>query len=251
VPANAAALAELFIGAVTRRTKVLSLTDVSNTTGLRLPVAAICAALKGRGVHVHVDGAQTFGAMRVDLRAIGCDSYAGSAHKWFLGPKETGVLYVRGDRVSAIWPNVVGHVWGPHVEPEPKGARKFETLGQRNDGTLAAIEAALDLHAALGPAAVEARIVELAARLKDGLTRLGGAALVTPRAAELSHGVVVTRFANRDTTAMYEALYREHGIAGSPTGGLRFCPHVHNTMEEIERTLAAVAHVVRSRRAVQ
>ncbi|MGH7517324.1 MAG: aminotransferase class V-fold PLP-dependent enzyme [Gemmatimonadales bacterium] len=244
-PANPAALAERFVGAVARRTRVLSLTDVSNTTGLRLPVAAICAALKGRGVHIHVDGAQTFGAMRVDLRAIGCDSYAGSAHKWFLGPKEAGVLYLRGDRVSAIWPNVVGHVWGPRVEPEPKGARKFETLGQRNDGTVAAIEAALDLHAAIGPAAVESRIVELAARLKDGLMRLPGAALVTPRAAELSHGVVVTRFANRDTTAMYEALYREHGIAGSPTGGLRFCPHVHNTLEEIERTLAAVARVAR------
>ncbi|MGH7628910.1 MAG: aminotransferase class V-fold PLP-dependent enzyme [Gemmatimonadales bacterium] len=244
VPAAGASPAELsdrFLAAVTRRTKVLALTDVSNTSGIRLPVAAIAAALQGSGIHVHVDGAQSFGAMRVDLHALGCDSYAGSAHKWFLGPKEAGVLYLRAERVPAIWPNVVGHVWGPRVEPDPEGARKFETLGQRNDATLAAIGAALDLHAAIGPAVVEARIAELAGRLKDGLARLAGAALVTPPAPELSHGVVVTRFANRDTTAMYEALYREHGIAGSPTGGLRFCPHVHNTMEEIERTLSAVA----------
>ncbi len=242
-PATPAALADRFVAAVTPRTRVLALTDVSNTSGIRLPVAAICRALKGRGVHIHVDGAQTFGAMRVDLHALGCDSYAGSSHKWFVGPKEAGVLYVRAERVLAIWPNIVGHVWGPGLAPEPKGARKFETLGQRNDGTLAAIGAALELHASIGPGVIEARIVELATRLKDGLTRLPGATLVTPRSAELSHGVVVTRFANRDTTAMYEALYREHGIAGSPTGGLRFCPHVHNTMEEIERALSAVAAV--------
>ncbi len=242
-PASPAAMADLFVDAVKPGTKVLALTDVSNTTGIRLPVAAICAALKGRGVHVHVDGAQTFGAMRVDLRAIGCDSYSGSAHKWFVGPKEAGVLYVRAEHVGAVWPNVVGHVWGPRVEPEPKGARKFETLGQRNDSTLAAIGAALELHAAIGPAAVEARIAALAARLKEGLAALPGATLVTPRSAELSHGVVVTRVSNRDSTAMYEALYRDHGIAGAAIGGLRFCPHIHNTMEEIERTLAAVKRV--------
>ena len=244
-PTGAAELADRFVAAVTPRTRVVALTDVSNTSGLRLPVRDICRALRGRRIHVHVDGAQTFGAMRVDLHALGCDSYSGSAHKWLMGPKEAGVLYVRADRVPAIWPNVVGHVWGPAVAPEPRGARKFETLGQRNDATLAAIAAALDLHFAIGPAVVEARVAELAARLKDGLAGLAGAALVTPGAAELSHGVVVVRFGSRDTKAMYEALYREHGIAGAPTGGLRFCPHVHNTMEEIERTLAAVGNVSR------
>jgi isopenicillin-N epimerase len=239
-PRTPAQLGELLVTAVTRRTRVLALTDVSNTTGIRLPIAAICGALKGRRLHIHVDGAQTFGAMRVNLREIGCDSYSGSAHKWFLGPKEAGVLYVKAERVAAIWPNVVGHVWGPRVEPEPKGARKFETLGQRNDATLAAIDAALELHAAIGPAAVEARIAQLAERLKEGLARLPGATLVTPRSPELSHGVVVTRFANHDSAAMYQTLYQQHGIAGAPVGGLRFCPHVHNTMEEIERTLTAV-----------
>lgn len=90
---------------------------------------------------------------------------------------------------------------------------------------------------------IEARIAQLAGRLKEGLARLPAAALVTPRPPELSHGVVVTHFANRDTRAMYETLYREHGIAGAPTGGLRFCPHIHNTMEEIERTITAVERV--------
>ena len=240
-PASPARLADHFLAAVTPRTKALALTEVSNTTGLRLPVAAICGALKGRGVHVHVDGAQTFGAMRVDLHAMGCDSYAGSAHKWFVGPKEAGVLYVRADRVPGVWANVVGHVWGDRVDPAPKGARKFETLGQRNDATLAAIGAALALHAAIGPAVVEARIAELAARLKDALGRMPGATVVTPRSAALSHGVVVTRFASRDAKAMYETLYRDHGIAAAPTGGLRLCPHVHNTIDEIDRATAAVA----------
>jgi selenocysteine lyase/cysteine desulfurase len=246
-PGTPAALADRFVASVGSRTRVLALTEVSNTIGLRLPVAAICGALRGRGVHVHVDGAQTFGSMRVDLHAMECDSYAGSAHKWFVGPKEAGVLYVRADRVPAVWANLVGHVWGDRVDPAPKGARKFETLGQRNDATLAGIGPALALHHAIGPAAVEARIAELAERLKSGLARIPGAALVTPRAPALSHGVVVTRFAGRDTAALYETLYRDHGIAGAPTGGLRFCPHVHNTLDEIDRTIAAVTALAGAR----
>jgi isopenicillin-N epimerase len=240
-PASPDDLAARFVDAVTPRTRAVALTEVSNTTGLRLPVSAICRALRGRNVHVHVDGAQTFGAAQVDLHAVGCDSYAGSAHKWFVGPKEVGVLYVRADRVPVVWPNLVGHVWGPRVEPEPKGARKFETLGQRNDATLAAIGAALDLHQAIGPAAVESRIAQLASRLKEGLMQVPGASLVSPRPQALSHGVVVARFEGRDTAAMYERLYRDHGIAGASIGGLRLCPHIHNTMEEMERTLAAVS----------
>jgi selenocysteine lyase/cysteine desulfurase len=246
-PETPAALADHFVGAVGPSTRVLALTEVSNTIGLRLPVGAICGALRGRGVHVHVDGAQTFGSLRVDLHAMGCDSYAGSAHKWFVGPKEAGVLYVRADRVPGVWANLVGHVWGDRVDPAPKGARKFETLGQRNDATLAGLGAALALHHAIGPAAVEARIAELAERLKGGLTRIPGATLVTPRSPALSHGVVVTRFAGRDTAALYETLYRDHGIAGAPTGGLRFCPHVHNTIAEIDRTIAAVTALAGAR----
>ena len=53
---------------------------------------------RDRGIYCHVDGAQSWGALVVDLHEIGCDSFAASAHKWFMGPKEVGILYVRNGR---------------------------------------------------------------------------------------------------------------------------------------------------------
>jgi selenocysteine lyase/cysteine desulfurase len=39
---------------------------------------------------------------------------------------------------------------------------------------------------------------------------------------------------------VYERMYRDHGIAGAPTGGLRLSPHVYNTMEHVERALGGI-----------
>jgi selenocysteine lyase/cysteine desulfurase len=232
-------LRDVFEKAFSPNTRVLAITEVSNVSGLRLPVRELCQASARRGIYVHVDGAQTWGALNVNLREMGCDSYSGSAHKWFMGPKEAGVLYVKADRVSAIWPNNVAPGWGDGVEPEVKGARKFESLGQRDDACLAAVGTAVDFHRMIGPTRVEKRVLELAHMLKAGLKDLG-ARLVTPEDPRLSAGVCIIEVAEEKRRQLADLLYEQHGIAGADTGGLRLCPHVYNTPEHIERALEGV-----------
>jgi selenocysteine lyase/cysteine desulfurase len=238
-PADAGQLVQVFADAFGPRTRVLAVTHASNVSGLRLPVRELCEAAHRRGVFVHVDGAQTWGALDVDLRRLGCDSYAASAHKWLVGPKEVGLLYVRQERIAEIWPNVVAPGWGDKVAPEVKGARKFESLGQRDDAALAAVAAAVEFHLAIGPARVEARVHELAGALKAGLKE-AGFELVTPLDAGLSAGVCVVRLPPGRREEVYRKLYEEHGIAGAATGGLRLCPHVYNTREHVERAVRGV-----------
>jgi selenocysteine lyase/cysteine desulfurase len=81
-------LRDAFLGAFTPRTRVVALTHVSSVTGVRLPVQEICQEARRRGIYSHVDGAQTWGALRLNLKMMGCDSFAASAHKWPMGPKE-------------------------------------------------------------------------------------------------------------------------------------------------------------------
>jgi selenocysteine lyase/cysteine desulfurase len=243
VPANPASRQELldpFLAAVNDRTRVLTVTHISNVSGLKLPIAELGALCRERGIHFHIDGAQSWGAADLDLKAIGCDSFSASAHKWFLGPKEVGMLFVREDALDRIWPSVVSYDWGSDAVSDLKGARKFESMGQRDDAALAAIADAAVLHQQLGSKAVEAHIEMLASQLKEGLTE-AGIPLVTPLSPEFSGGVCIAAVAAQQRQRIFEGLYREHGIIAAPTGGLRLCPHVYNTAEHVERAVRGAA----------
>lgn len=242
VPANPATTEELldpFVSAFTDRTRVVSVTHISNLSGIRLPVRAIADAAHARGIHVHVDGAQSCGAVRVDLRELGCDSYTASAHKWLMGPKEAGVLFVKAERIPEIWATGVAPGWGPDADPDVVGARKFESLGQRDDACLAALATTIEFHREIGAERIEGRLTELSTALKEGVTEVG-VPLVTPMSPELSGGVCILRV-DGNSRAVFERVYSEYGIAAAPTGGLRFSPHVYNTMEHVDRAVAAVA----------
>ncbi|MFQ5789237.1 MAG: aminotransferase class V-fold PLP-dependent enzyme, partial [Acidobacteriota bacterium] len=238
-PESAEQLLQVFQDALGTRTRVLAITHVSNVSGIRLPVAELCDVAHRRGIHVHVDGAQTWGALNVNLRELGCDSYSASSHKWFVGPKEVGVLYVKEEHIPRVWPSVVAPGWGDDVEPKVKGARKFESMGQRDDACLAAVGTTVDFHRTIGPDRIEARIIELASALKAGLKDMG-AKLVTPEDPQLSGGVCIIEAPGEMRRKVMDRLYHEHGIAGAPTGGLRLCPHLYNTREHVERALRGV-----------
>jgi selenocysteine lyase/cysteine desulfurase len=242
VPAQPTRIDELiapFEEAISRRTRVLTVTHVSNVSGLKLPIRELAQLCQSRGVHFHVDGAQTWGALEVNLAEIGCDSFSGSAHKWFLGPKEVGMLYVNEDAIDGIWPATVAPGWGEDAETDLIGARKFESLGQRDDAALAALTTAADLHQQVGPANVERQVVHLAQRLKEGMVN-SGATLVTPVDPAFSGGVCIAEVDPEHRIELWDRLYREHGIIGAPTGGLRLCPHIYNSEEHVDRALAGI-----------
>jgi selenocysteine lyase/cysteine desulfurase len=238
-PSSAAQIVKIFDDACTSKTKVVSVTHVSSASGLRLPVREIGEAAHKRGLHYHVDGAQSWGGLNVSLREMDCDSYAASSHKWFCGPKEAGLLFVKADRITKIWPNVVAPGWGDDADPDVNGARKFESLGQRDDACLSGVGTTSDFHKMIGPARIEARMMELAAALKTGL-KSAGAKLVTPEGAEFSGGIVIIDVPSKKRQAVLDRLYNEFGIAGSTSGGLRLSPHFYNTMEHVERAVKGV-----------
>lgn len=238
-PKNTGDLVRPFQDAMGPRTRVLAVTDVSNVTGLRIPVRELCDVAHRRGIFVHVDGAQTWGALNVNLREKGCDAYSASSHKWFLGPRESGILFVKSAHVASLWPSVVGSGWGNDLEPDVKGARKFESMGQRDDACLAGIATAAGFHRRIGPDRIEARVTELAGALREGLKE-AGFSLVTPLDPKFSGGVCIIESRRETRQQVVDKLYNEHGIAGAPTGGLRLCPHVYNTREHVERALKGI-----------
>lgn len=232
-------LLQAFTEKFTDNTRVLAITHVSNVSGIKLPVAELVRAARDRGIYVHVDGAQTWGAMALDLKALDVDSFTASAHKWYMGPKEVGLLYVKADNIARIWPGVVASGWGNGPQTRQTGARKFESLGQRDDAALAALGVAAGIHNSIGPARIEQRIVQLSQHLKRGVADLG-LPLVTPFSETLSFGVVVVRVPEGQGGTLSDRLYHEHGIAGAGTGGLRLCPGIYNMPAHVDRAVAGI-----------
>ncbi|MGH7503532.1 MAG: aminotransferase class V-fold PLP-dependent enzyme [Longimicrobiales bacterium] len=241
-PASAAPdLVQPFLDALGPRTRVLAFSHASNSSGVLLPAAELCAAARQRGILTLVDGAQTFGALDLDLHAMGCDFFTASAHKWLMGPKEAGLLYVRRGSGERLWPGVVGVGW---EGAKAAGARRFSTLGQRDDAAIVAVGAAVEFLERIGAARVEARVRQLATTLKQNIAdAVPGVRFVTPLDPASSAGVVIFAVEGIDTRAAYNRLYEQYSIAGASTGGIRLCPHVYNTMAQMERVVEAVRQV--------
>ena len=232
---------DLCVAAVGENTRVFSFTHISNITGFKLPAAEICAAIRKRkdDIHIHVDGAQTWGAVDIDLGAIEADSFSGSAHKWFMGPREVGLLYVRERHIDSIWPNIVSIPWGGTKDDAPTGARKFDALGQRDDAAVAALADAAGFHEAMTPAGIEERSTMIADRLRAGLQDLGVNFVSTSNPAFKSSVVILS--APRENARMLPGkVYEDSGIITAATGGLRMSPHVYNTEDHVDRVVAAV-----------
>ena len=246
VPARSAdELISAFEAAITPRTRVIAITHLTSTTGILYPARQIAALARKRGIYMHLDGAQTFGALDVNLQEIGCDSYATSAHKWLMGPLEAGLLYVRAERIPQIWPSIVTAGWTEHLQ----GARKLEVFGQRDDPRVVALEAAIDFVNLIGAGAVEERMRALAGRLKSQLREIPAIELKTNLEPELSAGVVKFALKGVPTADAYNKLWERHRLAIAMTAsgdaeGLRLSPHIYNSMEEIDYAVRAVRELV-------
>jgi selenocysteine lyase/cysteine desulfurase len=235
-----AAYVDAFAKATTTRTRLVAMTHVTNTIGDLFPVAAICAQARERGILSLVDGAQTFGVLDVDLGEMRPDFYTGSIHKWPCGPKETGLLFVSAavhDRMHAsvvsLYPGAVGI------------SRRLEAYGQRDEAALATVGAAVTFQQQIGRAVIERRVRELAQYLARELSRIDGVTLWTRMDADKSAGIVVFKPAGLDPRRVATTLYERDRIACAASGGtsrpgVRFSPHLYNTMEEMARVVEAV-----------
>jgi cysteine desulfurase/selenocysteine lyase len=115
--ANGALLAEDVISAIDEKTKVVSITHMSNVLGSIVDVKKICAEAKSRNIVSIVDGSQAIVHMPVNMQDIGCDFYVFTGHKLY-GPSASGALYVREERFEEMQPFIGGGSMINHVGTE-------------------------------------------------------------------------------------------------------------------------------------
>ena len=107
VDATGALDPQAVIDAITPRTKLIAITQMSNVLGTVVDVKAISHAARERGVPVLVDGSQAAVHMPVDVADIGCDFYAITGHKLY-GPSSSGAIYIKSERMAEMRPFIGG-----------------------------------------------------------------------------------------------------------------------------------------------
>lgn len=108
---------EHFWKAVTERTKIIYLSEITSSTGLILPVVAICKKAKEAGIMTIVDGAHVPAHIPLNIAEMDPDVYVGACHKWLSAPKGSSFLYVKKSLQETIEPLIIS--WGSEVDRSP------------------------------------------------------------------------------------------------------------------------------------
>jgi cysteine desulfurase/selenocysteine lyase len=162
------------------RTRIAAFAHVSNALGTVLPVAEFVAAARERGIATLVDGAQAVPHLPVDVRTLGADFYAFSAHKMY-GPTGIGALYAR-EAVLASMPPWQGG--GDMILSVSFGGSTWNQLpyrfeaGTPNVGGAVGLAAAIDYLGAAGPSRVAAHEQDLLAYATLKLAAVPGLRIV-------------------------------------------------------------------------
>jgi isopenicillin-N epimerase len=244
--ASADTVVRRVVNAVTPRTRVVALTWVHSSTGVKLPIRRIADALRplnrGRSgadrILLCVDGVHGFGIENVRLPALGCDFFAAGCHKWLFGPRGTGLVWGR----PGAWRQVTHTIPSftatgtPGSAMTPGGFHSFEHRW--------ALDEAFRFHRRIGRARVAARTHALNTRFKRGAAAMRHVLLRTPRAASLSAGLVCFEVRGVPPQEVVDHLL-ERGVVATVTPYtptfVRVAPSILNTPAEIDRALRALA----------
>jgi len=237
------------------RTRVVAVTWVHSSTGVRLPIRAIADMLAeanaGRDERdralLCVDGVHGFGAMADGVADLGCDFLASGTHKWLFGPRGTGILW--GRAWEALSPVIPGFgqasfvAWQRGEGPPETTAQLATPGGYKAFEHRWAMTQAFNFQRAIGTDRVQRRTQELATRLKAGLRDIPHVRLSTPDSPALSAGLVCCSIEGMPAEEAVSRLHDQRVITSTTPyvpSLLRFGTSIVTGPDQVDRAVAAV-----------
>ena len=244
--ASADEMVSRITAALTPRTRLVALSHIQFTCGLRMPLEPIATATHAAGALLLVDGAQTGGQITLDMPSLGADFYAISGQKWLFGATGTGALFIRRESREGLRPMFTAH--DLDAGGRRAGARLYE-LTTNGAGLVAGFAEGLRIHLELGPERIEARVRELSGRLRAALEGAPGVELTSPSDPDTSSGLVSVAIEGMAPEDLTSALWDNHRIVARTVAnppGVRMSTAPFNTHEEMDLTAAAVHEIARA-----
>ncbi len=226
---------------VDKRTRLLTISSVQFSSGLRVDLNRIGEFCKQRGILFCIDAIQSLGVQPFDVQACQADFVMADGHKWMLGPEGLGVFYTTPNARDQL--QLTQYGWHMieqcgNYENRPwtiaKTARRFE-CGTSNMLGIHALSASLSLLLETGIDRVEQSALECADYLRDKILINNNLELINKPVNALKSPIVVFRHHCIDNARLYRH-FQEHGvICALRGGGIRFSPHYYHTREQLDR----------------
>jgi len=235
-PKSAAEIVATIEKAITPATKVLMLSHVNTITGALMPLAEISKLAVAKGIFLLVDGAQAPGLVPVDVKAIGADAYASSGHKWLLGPKETGFLYLKKQFPAPIPPVFAMYGFDAYTQ----------SSGTRNVALFMGLGRAIDWHSELGATGVAEYTIALRNHCLQGLKNIPNIRIISPEEPSLSTGIVSFELLTRRNSDVYNLLKERNIIVKvlPQHNAIRISCHIFVSVTEIDLFLAELKRLI-------
>ena len=234
--------------ALTPHTRLLFLSHIQYSCGLRMPVKEIRNLIGDRGILLLLDGAQTAGHIPLDMKDLDCDFYSIPGHKWLLGSEGTGALYIRKEMIPQVEPvHVAWRAAMPHNDPynfEPVASSTDKFLITSTSFALrAGMLEAMRFIREIGVKEIEARNLKLAALLKRSLGEVPGVKVLSSMDEGASSGLVSFTIDGVDPTVAVSQLWEKHKVVARSVAFpscIRVSLHFFNTEEEVDTVVEAV-----------
>ena len=237
------AVVKLFSSAMTPKTKVVMFSHITSGLGAQLPARELCALARQGGALAIVDGAQAVGQIQVDVRALGCDAYVGSPHKWMMAPKGTGFMFLRKEMQDRFWTTLASYQWDNHED----GAFRFMQFGTGSVPVVEGLVAALRFIDRIGMARIERWDAMLTKRLRDGLAKIPAARVASPLDPRLTAAITTFRVDGVKAKALQDALWarKVRVRAQNDARGVRLSAHMYLSPADIDTILDVTARAAR------
>ena len=237
-PKSSSAVADMIVSAIGPRTRVVSFSGITTTTGLITPMRAICRAARAKGVISVVDAAHVTGQIPINIADIGCDFFIGSPHKWLFAPAGCGLMYIRDEMLERLWPTVVTGNWD---NTKLKAAR-FMQVGTNNRAIFEGMIAGLEFHKAIGSERIYSRIHQLARSVYDRASKHPLLEMLTPADESMYGSLVTFRFKTKDMAPFFAACKKKR-MWVIQSEKLRVSTHIHTRPSDIDALFATIDEV--------
>lgn len=233
--------------AITPKTKLIHITHVVNWIGQIMPVKKISAMAKKHGLEVIVDGAHSFGLLDFKIPDLGCDYFGTSLHKFLSAPIGSGMLWIKKEKISKIWPLVCND------KPRSEDIRKFETLGTRSFPIEQGIGEAVNFQNAIGSKRKEERIRYLknywAMQVKD-IPKVKIHTSFKPEYSCAICGVSVDGMTPGELDSALLNKYKIHtvGIVWENVSCVRITPHVYTSLTDLDKLVMAIGEIAATKK---